>query len=128
MRRLSAAVLFLVVACADDGAAWADGEWGAITIDGRRVAPGSFNVSVRNGQITGGRDGCNNWGYVEDQPPASDGSRMIVSDAQGCPETAEQRGYRIAIGMGTPGLAKVPDGNLRIFAGGHEIVARRIKD
>lgn len=135
---LAAAVLALLPACGSqvgdkqaDGAtagkqktaADADGDWAVLRIDDAAVAPDSFRVVLRRGEVTGGHDGCNNWGYDESVPPLADGSRMIVSDAQACPETAQSRAYRMVIAK--PAIRSAESGRLVLSAGGHRLLLER---
>ena len=53
-----------------------DGEW-------RFVGPRArYMLRIREGEIVGGYDGCNAWGFS--QTLDDTGERMVVSDAQGC--------------------------------------------
>lgn len=61
-----------------------DGSWTAISIDGKPVEPERYRISIGNGEVTGGRDDCNDWSYDEEE--AKDGNRMIISTLVGCPE------------------------------------------
>lgn len=103
-----------------------DGLWEATSIDGKPVPADRFLLRLRNGRVVGGRDGCNSWGYDETVPPAPDGSRTIVSDLMGCPAIPQRPAYWRALGNGNvvPALRR-PDSQLRIAAGGAEILARR---
>ena len=118
-------LLFLAAACGQLDPAEADGMWSVTSISGRDVPAGAFLLRVRGGRVSGGRDGCNSWGYDETRPVAPDGTRMIVSDAQECAPTPHLRGYWRALGNGNAPLHVGEDGALRIRAGGDEIVARR---
>ena len=95
-----------------------DGVWVLETIDGRRVAPDDYALALEDDRITGGRDGCNAWGYA-----APEGDLMIV-DAQECPPSAEQRAYRRAL----PADRRVPPASgdrITIAGGGHVLTVRR---
>lgn len=85
-----------------------DGEW--------RFAesPGRYTIVIRDGEIVGGFDGCNAWGFAEER--AADGSRMVVSDAQGCEPQPFDETYRL-FAFGTPGFT-VQDENLLATVGG----------
>lgn len=104
-----------------------DGMWTVTAISGETVPAGAFLLRVRGGRVTGGRDGCNAWGFDETRPPAADGTRMILSDAQECAATPQLRGYWRALGNGNAPLRLNESGELRIRAGGDEIVARRVE-
>ena len=127
MRAALSSLLFVLPACGGE-AADLDGMWRVTAISGEEVPPGQFLLRVRDGRVTGGRDGCNSWGFDETQPPAPDGTRMIISDAQGCAPTPQLRGYWRALGNGNAPLQTSEAGELRIRAGGDEIIARRAPD
>ena len=105
-----------------------DGMWNVTAISGQPVPEGAFLLRVRGGRVSGGRDGCNAWGFDATRPPAADGTRMIISDAQECSPTPQLRGYWRALGNGNAPLRRTGSGELRIRAGGDEIIARRIAD
>lgn len=80
-----------------DWRAWFDGpergNWRAVTIDGLDVFDERMFVTIADGQVQGGRDGCNDWGYTSDADPVT-GERMILSTLAGCEETVETIAYR----------------------------------
>ncbi|HEX8666785.1 MAG TPA: hypothetical protein VF727_00255 [Allosphingosinicella sp.] len=103
-----------------------DGMWGAVAIDGRRVDAREWRIGVRQGRVSGGRDGCNDWGYDEreDKP----GERLIVSTLVGCPEDDPvRRAYWALASAHGPTLTEAEDGTLRIAARGHEGIFRRCR-
>ncbi|HEX8442361.1 MAG TPA: hypothetical protein VF631_01805 [Allosphingosinicella sp.] len=118
-------LLFALAACGEAPGARAapDGNWTVLSIDGQPVPPGSYELRVRRGRVTGGRDGSNGWGYVEDQPPRPDGSRMIISDLQGCAETPERTAYWRAINNGESTPTPQPGGRIALAAQGNRLVA-----
>jgi hypothetical protein len=126
--RAAVHALFLIVAACDGEAANPDGMWTVTTISGQEVPPGKFLLRVRDGRVTGGRDGCNSWGFDATRAPAPDGTRMIISDAQECSPTPQLRGYWRALGNGNAPLRTTEGGELRIRAGGDEIIARPVPD
>ena len=60
------------------------GEWQAVQINGQDVRAHGYIVSFENGEIVGGKDGCNNWGFTDDVDPVT-GERMVMSDLMYCP-------------------------------------------
>jgi hypothetical protein len=56
-----------------------DGNWIAVAFDGRRVAPKTYLISIKRGQIVSGYDGCNSWAYLEEKA-SQNAERMIVTD------------------------------------------------
>jgi hypothetical protein len=101
----------------------ATGTWSVLEIDGSPVEPDSFRVQLRAGEVTGGKDGCNNWGYVEGSRRMPDGSRMIESEAQFCPETPQSRAYRSVVVK--PELTAVGSDRLLLTGGGHRLLVER---
>jgi hypothetical protein len=104
-----------------------DGSWGAVAIDGRRVRPEAYSISIASGAVSGGHDDCNSWSF-SDEPPRADGERMIFTTLVACPEDDPiRRAYwALATAPGvTPELR--PDGKLRIAARGHEGIFRRCR-
>ena len=128
MRAAFTSLALLSAACSGGEPAVADGLWSVTAITGAQVPPEKFLLRIRDDRIVGGRDGCNSWGFDETQPPAPDGTRMIVSDAQECAATPQLRGYWRALGNGNAPLRPMANGELRIRAGGDEIAARRLED
>jgi hypothetical protein len=100
-----------------------DGNWTVLAIDGRPVEPDSFRVRLAKGEVTGGRDGCNNWGYVAGAKPLPDGGRMIESDAQYCPETEQSRAYRSVIFE--PEITPAGSDRLLLSGRGHRLLVAR---
>lgn len=130
---LLAALLLMLASLLDRhgrGSPWArliapeeDGSWAAVRIDGRPVSPDEYRVSITEGQVAGGRDGCNDWAFSDD-PPSRDGARMIVATAQYCPgDDPTRRAYRAL--MSGAEVRLQADRTLRISAGGHEGIFRR---
>lgn len=115
-----------------------DGSWTAISIDGHPVEPERYRIAIRNGEVTGGRDDCNDWGYAEGR--AKNGDRMIVSTAVGCPEDDPTREAYWAVISNSKielehrmqtterrasGKLPVLGGKLRVSGQGHEAILIR---
>lgn len=100
-----------------------EGSWAVLRVDEGRVAPDSFRVDLRRAEVTGGHDGCNNWGYDEGLPTLPGGGRMIVSDAQGCPETPQSRAYRLVVA--SPAITPLASDRLLLTGGGHRLLVER---
>lgn len=96
-----------------------DGRWRAVSIGGRPVGRGIYTIVVRDGRVVGGRDGCNDWGYVRHQ-----GDWAIESTAIGCPDDPLQRLYFAALDPETHRL-QPRDGTLVVAAGGAQATFRR---
>lgn len=99
-----------------------DGSWVALRIDGRPASPQEYRITIAEGKVVGGRDGCNHWSY-EDEGPDANGQRMIVSTLVGCPEDATRLAYWSL--RADPRIELLPDGTLRMAASGHEGIFRR---
>lgn len=69
-----------------------DGNWVAVAFDGQRVAPKTYLISIKRGQIVSGYDGCNNWSYQEEKASQS-AERFIVTDLKECPDNELTRSY-----------------------------------
>ena len=96
-----------------------DGTWRAVSIDGS-AAKGRFVVATGDGRITGGYDGCNQWGFQ-----SRDGT--IASDLQGCGPDPQLDAYSAAIQRvrGAPAVRSAQGGGLVVTGGGHRLVFRR---
>src|SRR5688572_12299972 len=127
MRVTLASLFQLSAACSGEATAVPDGLWSVTAISGVEIPAEKFLLRIRDGRVVGGRDGCNSWGFDETQPPQPDGTRMIVSDAQECAPTPQLRGYWRALGNGNAPLRLTPGGELRVRAGGAEIIARPVR-
>lgn len=92
-----------------------DGEWRFAG------APGRYTVVIRDGEIVGGFDGCNAWGYSDERAP--NGKRMVVSDAQGCEPRRFDETYRL-FSFGTPGFTVQDENLLATVAGKRERLVR----
>lgn len=99
-----------------------DGLWQVEEINGSKPSA-NFLLRIRGGRVVGGRDDCNSWGFDETQPPAPDGARTILSDAQGCPRTRERNAYWRALGNGNVRPALTEDRKLKLKVGEDEVVA-----
>jgi heat shock protein HslJ len=103
-----------------------DGAWLAVAIDGRPVAAGAWRFGISDGKVSGGRDGCNDWGYGE--PETKGGPRTIHSTLVGCPEDDPVRKAYWAIASAPEAtLDQRDDGVMRIAARGHEALLRRCR-
>ena len=69
-----------------------DANWVAVAFDGRRVAPKTYSILVKRGQIVSGYDGCNDWAYQEEKSNQT-AERMIVTNLKECPDNAFVRNY-----------------------------------
>lgn len=130
---LSAALLLVALGLAAPSRDWRpwtpllaaeeDGAWLALRIDRWALSGGEYRISIRDGDIAGGRDGCNDWAYGR---PDAAGRPTIETTLVGCPEDDPLRRahWRLAH-AGRPGL--LPDGRLRVVAPGHEGLFRRCK-
>lgn len=100
------------------------GTWRAESFDGEDVFDFRFSIVVREGQIVGGRDGCNYWSFAGEPDPRT-GERMIESTLAACAETPETRIYG-ALGR-APGaqLALRGDDRLEVRNLGHTGMFRR---
>lgn len=124
MRAALALSLAALCGCGPEQASL-DGLWRATAIDGQPVGRTDFLIRVRGGRVVGGKDGCNSWAYDMTQRPEPDGTRMVVSDAMACPGIAQRPAYWRALGNGNAGPILSESGDLRLRAGGSEIMARR---
>ncbi|KLI62940.1 hypothetical protein [Aurantiacibacter marinus] len=88
--------MFSVAGPRVDWRAWFDGPergtWRAIMIGGLDVAAERMSIAVADGEIRGGRDGCNYWGY-SGAPDPETGERMISSTMAACEETPALQAY-----------------------------------
>ena len=99
-----------------------DGSWTAISIDGKLVEPERYRISIGNGEVTGGRDDCNDWSYEKERE--KNGERMIVSTLVGCPEGDPMREAFWAL-IHDPKIELRQDGRLRVWGQGHDAVLIR---
>lgn len=67
----------------------ADGNWRVVEVDGRKPAARTMWIQITNGAISGGFDGCNQWGFQ-----LVNGKRDLVSDAAGCPPSPDLTSYQ----------------------------------
>jgi hypothetical protein len=101
-----------------------DGLWAATTIDRQVVAPDAFLVRIRGGRVVGGKDGCNSWAFDMTRPPEPDGTRTIATDLMACPGVPPRPAYWRALGNGNVPPIVTDQGELRLRAGGSELIAR----
>jgi hypothetical protein len=102
-----------------------DGSWSAVSMDGRPVDPHDYRLAVHQGRIAGGRDGCNDWSFLNEQP-AGTRDRMIFSTLQACPDPNPDRDAYAAL-RHAGRLQLLADGRLRATAGPHEAIFRRCR-
>ena len=102
-----------------------DGGWRAVSIDGKAVGDRQFLLDIKDREVAGGRDDCNDWGY-SDEPPEPGGGRMVISTLVGCEEDDPLREvYRRIAHARDLAMDLRPDGTLRLAGGGHEAYWRR---
>lgn len=103
-----------------------DGTWAAVSIDGRPVSWRGWRISVADGKVAGGRDGCNDWSFGA--PEVEGGERTIDTTLVGCPEDDPLRKayWALALERNRPPEAR-SDGSLHLAAGGHEAIFRRCR-
>ena len=100
-----------------------DGSWAALSIDGHKVSPDHFRVTLYDRRVVGGRDGCNDWAYTSE--PDASGERMIQSTLQLCPGTELRRVYHV---LAYHSEARVlPDGKLQLAASRHRAIFARCR-
>jgi heat shock protein HslJ len=102
-----------------------DGAWAAVSIDGRPVSWRQWRLSVTGGKVSGGRDGCNDWGFSE--PEVEGGERMINMTLVECPDDPVREAYWTLARARSMSPRLSGDGSLRLAAGGHEAVFRRCR-
>ena len=90
-----------------DWRAWFDGPergtWRALTLNGEPVFDEKFLLTIADGEIVGGRDGCNYWSVAGIDEKT--GERMITSTLAGCVDTPAMAVYRmLAFGKPDVGL------------------------
>ena len=101
-----------------------DGDWTAISIDGKALKPERYRISIRADEVSGGRDDCNDWGYAEERD--QNGERMITSTLVGCPKGDPIRETYWAL-VYDPQVDQTPDGRLRVRGHGHEAILIRCR-
>lgn len=101
-----------------------DGDWTAISIDGRPVEPERYRITLVQKKVLGGRDDCNDWSYDDqrDKP----GERMIVSTLVACPENDSRREAYWAIANNSTVTLR-PDDKLLISGQGHSALMVRCR-
>ncbi len=89
--------MFWVAGPRIDWRAWFDGPergtWRALTLNGEEVFAEKFLVTIADGEVVGGRDGCNYWSF--DGYDARSGERIISSTLAGCSDTPAMATYRV---------------------------------
>ncbi len=127
---LAAALLLMVASVLGRSELWsrlfapeADGNWAGVSIDGRGVAPQQYRIVILDGEVSGGRDGCNDWSY-DDEGADEKGGRRITSTLVGCPEGDPVREAYWALTT-DPDIDLREDGSLRVASRGHQAIWRR---
>lgn len=122
-------LLLLLAGCAEEARRARDGSldglWRATSIDGDPVGRTDFLIRIRGDRVVGGKDGCNAWAYDMTEPPAPDGTRLVLSAPMECPGIPARPGYWRALGNGNAAPALTNQGEMRLRAGGSEILASR---
>jgi hypothetical protein len=101
-----------------------DGNWIAVSIDGRPVTANAYSVFIEGGEPAWGRDGCNTWSFVDDGNGAG---RGIETTLVACTPEPLHVAYRRLV-FGPHRLEIRPDGTLRLSGQGHEALFRRAPD
>ena len=80
-----------------DWRAWFDGPergtWRALTLNGEDVFDDKYLVTIADGAIVGGRDGCNYWSFAGIDERT--GERIYESTLAGCTPTPAMAVYRV---------------------------------
>jgi hypothetical protein len=98
-----------------------DGYWRAMTIDERDVSgPQRYTLLIDGGQIRGGYDGCNNWGFNT----SPSGERGVTSDARECLVPGDAT-YSV-LAKAEARMTLLPNGSLLVEAAGHSGLFRRV--
>lgn len=100
-----------------------DGNWAALSIDGKKVSPSEYRVAILDRKVVGGRDGCNDWAYAGEA--GTYGERMIETTLQYCPDNEVRRAYR-AISYSSK-ASLLPDGRLTLATRDHHEIFARCK-
>ena len=101
-----------------DWRAWFDGpergDWRALTLNGEDVFDRRFLVTIADGEIVAGRDGCNFWAFagVDERT----GERMYTSTLAGCVDTPAMAVYRV-LTHGDPQMAMPREDRLVLTSG-----------
>lgn len=94
-----------------------DGEWRVTSLNGQSVGNQRFTISLNDGRVSGGFDGCNAWGRDFDH------SDMIVTDLKECPRDSASDVYsRVAMPVTPPSL-KTSGETITLERGSEKIVA-----
>ena len=101
-----------------------DGGWLAYRLDGK-IVPSSvrYSLNIRDRLVRGGYDGCNSWGFQDDNPQPN-GDRMMTSNLAECSPLPLQENYR-AIAFGQPRMKLIDEDMLRLETSGHSGIFRR---
>ena len=100
-----------------------DGDWAALSIDGRKVSPLNYRVAVFDRKVVGGADGCNDWAYSSE--PDANGERTVESTMAFCPE--QEQGQALRILAYASNVKLLPDGKLQLTGRGHSAVFVRCR-
>jgi hypothetical protein len=97
-----------------------DGEWQVTLLNGQSAGNQRFTISVNDGRVSGGFDGCNAWGRD------SDHSDMIVTDLKECPRDVASDVYsRVAMPV-TPPRFRTSGETITLERGSDKIVASSV--
>ena len=109
-----------------DWRAWFDGPergtWRALTLNGQEVFEEKFLIGIADGAVTGGRDGCNYWGFGEED--AATGERSITSTLAACEPTPAMAVYGV-LAFGAPEMTLQGESRLVLSEGRCRGVFRR---
>ena len=127
--RLFVPVLFIALFAAmasvmnwwPDWRAWFDGPergtWRAATFDGLDVSGAGLSVSIVDGQIVAGHDGCNSW-WKDGEPDPETGEQRYMSTLVACAELPTDPAY-YTLAHGDPAMVLLSENTLELRAGEH---------
>lgn len=117
-----AAAMLSVAGPTIDWRGWFDGPergtWRALALDGEDVRDARLSVSIVEGEVVAGHDGCNAW-WVDGEPDPESGERNYMSTLAACgPEPFDTAYGNLA--FGNPSMVLSEDGDrLELSANGH---------
>ena len=100
-----------------------DGNWIALTIDGRQVRRGALSLFIDGGEPRSGHDGCNRWSRVKNET----GEAGVESTLVLCSPDPIGTVYRQLV-FGPHKLDLRPNGMLVLTGSGHRALFRRQQD
>jgi hypothetical protein len=101
-----------------------DGEWVAVSIDGRSLREARITLLVDGGEPRSGHDGCNSWSRTEDENGQVGTESTLVLCTPPDPVTAA---YRRLV-FGEHKMALRSDDALVLWGSGHRALFRRRPD